>query len=166
MRLGRLSVFLMSVFVMLTCVNLEGVCAMIEDGKTVKFDYVLTVDGEVVDTSEGKQPLEYVQGEGRIVPGLEKEMNGLSEGDKKTVVVDPAGGYGARDENAVRAIPKENFPEDMELNVGQMMQMQTQDGQVFPGTILEVKDNEVVLDFNHPLAGKELNFEVTVVSVS
>lgn len=139
---------------------------MIEKGKTVSMDYTLTVDGKVFDSSEGKAPLQYVQGEGNIIPGLEKELEGLKVGEKKSVVVPAVEGYGERNEQALVELPKENFKtEGAEPQVGMMVQGQTQQGQPLTGTVLEVGEEKIKVDFNHPLAGKELNFEVEIKDV-
>ncbi len=139
--------------------------SVIADGKKVSFDYKLTVDGKVVDTSEGKKPLEYTQGKGMIIPGLEKALVGLKAGDEKSVTVLAAEGYGPVDPKAVVEVPKKNFGEGFDPKVGMMVQMKNQDGQEFAGLIKEVKTDSVMVDFNHPLAGKDLSFAIKIVSV-
>ena len=139
---------------------------MIEAGKTVKFDYTLTVDGQVVDTSTGKQPLEYKHGEGKIIPGLEKEMEGLQVGDSKTVTVAAKDGYGEVNKEAFRSIPKSQIPPNIKLEEGLMVNLQTADGKALPAEVFEIQDDTVVLNFNHPLAGKELLFDVTIVEIN
>lgn len=131
----------------------------------VKFDYTLSVDGEVVETSEGKQPLEYVHGEGKIIPGLAKELTGLKVGDSKVVEVAPADAYGEVLPNAIINMPKDQFPEEFTPEVGLVIEMKNEQGQILPAVIKEIQEEEVTLDFNHPLAGKTLKFDVTIVSV-
>lgn len=138
---------------------------MIENGKTVKFHYTLTVQGEVVDSSDGKTPLEYTHGEKMIIPGLEKELAGLKPGDTKKVTVKADDGYGQIDPNAYVEFPKNNFLEGQEPQVGMVVQIPTKDGQRLAGVVSELKENTVLINFNHPLAGEELLFDVTIVSV-
>ncbi len=143
----------------------KGADGMIENGKTVKFNYTLTVEGQTVDSSEGKEPLEYVQGEGKIIKGLEAQMEGLKAGDTKDITVGPEDAYGVVDQRAVIEIPKTQLGDQVTPQPGMMLQLTTADGQPLTGTIKEVKDETVVVDFNHPLAGKELQFAVEVVEV-
>ncbi|MBF0620235.1 MAG: peptidylprolyl isomerase [Candidatus Omnitrophica bacterium] len=145
-------------------VHAEG--QVIAKGKQVKFDYTLTVDNEKVETTEGKQPLEYIQGEGQLIPGLEKALDGLKAGDVKTVMVKPEEGYGMPDPKAVREFDKEKFPKDIVPKVGMILEMQDPQGQSYPAQVKEMKEKTVLLDFNHPLAGKELKFDVKIVSVA
>jgi FKBP-type peptidyl-prolyl cis-trans isomerase 2 len=143
----------------------NGDAKMIEQGSQVSIDYTLTVDGNVVDTSEGKQPLEYTQGQGQIIPGLEKALEGLEEEVTTKVTVAPEDAYGARNQELVTEVTKDKLGEDIDPQVGMVLQLQDAQGQPMPGTITVVKDDTIILDFNHPLAGKELTFDVTVVSV-
>ena len=133
--------------------------------KKIKFDYTLTVDKEVVETTIGKTPLEYEPGKGQLIPGLEKEMEGMKPGDTKTIVVKPEDGYGMPKTDAVREYPLEKFPQGMEPKVGMVFEMQDEAGNSYPATVKEIKDKVVILDFNHPLAGKELTFDVKIVSI-
>ena len=138
---------------------------VIADGKTISFDYTLTVDGKEVDSSAGKQPLEYVQGEGKIIPGLEKAIIGMKIGEEKEVKVSPEEAYGMPDEKGIQEIQKSLIPSDIELAPGTVLEMSDASGNVFPATVKEIKDQTVILDFNHPLAGKELNFKIKIVSI-
>ena len=146
-----------------------GLChaedAVIAAGKNVKFDYSLTVDGQVVETTKGKQPLAYTQGQNQLIPGLEKEMAGMKAGDEKSIVVKPEDGYGLVRKDAFREFDKTKLPKDTEPKIGMMLELKDKDGNAYPAVISEVKDKTVMLDFNHPLAGKELKFDVKVVSV-
>lgn len=136
----------------------------IQDGSKVSIHYTLTVEGEVVDTSQGNPPLEYVHGQGQIIPGLEEALIGLKSGDKKNAVVIPEKGYGPRFDQAVQKVPSASFPQKDSLKIGDMVSGEVS-GKPFQAKILEVTDADVTLDMNHPLAGKELHFEVEVVSV-
>ena len=138
---------------------------MVGAGKKVSIDYVLTIDGQKIDSSKQGEPLEYTQGRGQLIPGLEKELEGMKAGDKKSVNVSPEEGYGVRNEEAIKEIPRSDLPANLPLEPGKMLRVSTPEGQSFPAVIKEVKKDSVVLDFNHPLAGKELHFDVTVVSV-
>ncbi len=136
----------------------------IEDGKKVGIHYTLTVDGQVVDSSAGKDPLTYTQGSMMIIPGLEKEIKNMKVGDKKTVTVTPEEGYGQRDPAAVHKVPRTAFKDVDNMQVGGVITGESQ-GQKFQAMIVALDDKEVTLDMNHPLAGKTLTFEVELVGV-
>ena len=138
----------------------------IQDGRKVSFDYTLTVDDKIMDSSQGKSPLEYTHGEGKIILGLAKQLRGLRAGDKKTITVSPKEAYGAVNPDAFKEVPRSSLPKDLEPKVGMLLQTKNPDGQLFPVTITEVKENTVVMDFNHPLAGKTLLFQVKIVSIN
>ena len=139
----------------------------IAEHMTVAMDYTLTVDGKVVDSSEGKKPLQYVQGSRQIIPGLERQLVGLRVGDTKDVTVKPEDGYGPVDPAAVIQVKKEQLPPDMKPQIGMMLQGKTGEGRPFRATIREVHpDGGATLDLNHPLAGKTLQFKVKVVSIT
>ena len=136
--------------------------SVIAAGKTVSFDYTLTVDGQVVDSSKGKKPLQYVHGQGKIIPGLEKQLEGLKVGDEKKVVVAPQEGYGKIDPKAVKEIDRSLIPKTIPLTVGTILESTDPNGYTFPAKVTEIKDKTVMLDYNHPLAGKELNFDIKI----
>lgn len=138
---------------------------VITNGSTVSIEYTLTVDGQVVDTSDNRGPLTYKQGSGQIIPGLEKQLTGLKAGEEKSVVVPPAEAYGEIDPGAVQKVPLTTLPKDLKLEPGMALAMQGNDGQQFPVTVKEVDGEQVTLDLNHPLAGKTLQFQVKVVKV-
>jgi FKBP-type peptidyl-prolyl cis-trans isomerase SlyD len=138
----------------------------IEANKKVKFDYTLKVGEEIVETSEGKQPIEYVHGSGAIIPGLESQLAGMKVGDTKSVTVKPEDAYGLPNPEAVKEFPKTSFPKEMVAQIGMVVELQGAEGQPpLPGVIQEVKDTTVLVNFNHPLAGKTLTFDVKIVSV-
>ena len=137
----------------------------VQDGQVVSMDYTLKVDGVVTDTSKGREPLEYVHGAGNIIPGLEREMTGMAVGDSKEVKVAAADGYGERDESAFMDVPRDQFPEEIPMKVGTELQVQNQSGQPMFARIDKVGEKSVRLNFNHPLAGKDLHFNVKVVSL-
>ncbi len=130
---------------------------------TVTLDYTLRVgSGEVVDTSEQSTPLTFDFGKGQIIPGLERELTGLRIGDQKEVYVAPEEGYGPRDPEASLEIPLSRFPDNITPAVGMSLTMQGPKGGEVPVTIVALSDKAATLDFNHPLAGKALQFSVTV----
>lgn len=135
-------------------------------GTVVTMHYKLALDdGEVVDSSEGNDPLTYLHGAQNIVPGLESEMEGKEVGSKFDVSVKPEEGYGPRHPNAVQNVPRGAFPDDAQLEPGIQFKAENEDQQPIMGTIMTVDDETVVVDFNHPLAGQTLNFSIEIVSL-
>ncbi len=131
----------------------------------VSLDYRLHLgDGQVVDQSSPGSPLSYMHGRGQIVPGLEGKLEGMQAGEAKQVVVNPADGYGEYDNRGVQEVPRAMFPPNSDLQVGMMVTAQTPQGEI-PFVVKEVKKDSVVIDLNHPLAGKTLHFDVTVREV-
>ena len=132
----------------------------------VSLEYRLHLgDGQVVDESEPGQPLAYMHGRGQIVPGLEGQLEGMSAGESKKVVVPPSQGYGEHDPRGLQEVPREMFPPNANLQAGVTISAQTADGDVIPITIRELKGEKVVVDLNHPMAGKTLHFDITVREV-
>lgn len=131
----------------------------------VQFNYTLTnAEGEVLDQSRG-EPLAYLHGHHNIIPGLEKQMEGKSAGDKFKAVIAPADAYGEYLAEAVQEVPRANFQGVDSIEVGMQFQSQTDDGHVMLVTVKDVNDEVVVVDGNHPLAGVELTFDVEIVEV-
>jgi FKBP-type peptidyl-prolyl cis-trans isomerase SlyD len=139
--------------------------AMIASGSKVSIHYTLTVDGAVVDSSSGKEPLEYVQGEGMLVPGIEKGLAGAAAGEKRRVVVSPEEGYGEAHPELLIKAPRESLAHLPDLAVGAVVSGEGPDGP-FRAIVRALADEDVTLDLNHPLAGKTLEFDVEVVSVA
>jgi len=131
----------------------------------VSIEYTLTVDGELIDSSEGEGPLDYLHGHANIIPGLEKELTGMSIGDSKKVKVAPAEAYGELDEEAVIEIPRDEFPEDVPLEPGIELEITDDEGDTMFAQIVEIGDDNILLDTNHPLAGKTLHFDVKVTGL-
>jgi FKBP-type peptidyl-prolyl cis-trans isomerase SlyD len=132
--------------------------------------YTLVVDGEVVDMAENDKPLAFIHGIGMMVPGFEKNLEGLTAGSKYEFKLSPEEAYGEYNEDAVVDLPIATFMVDGKikkdmLNIGQVVPMQDQNGNPMNGTILEVTDKIVKMDFNHMLAGKELNFTGEILEV-
>lgn len=137
----------------------------VKDGLVVSMEYKLTVDGEVLDSSEEAGPLQFLVGYGNIIPGLEREMIGMKIGDSKEVTVQPEDGYGEFDEDAFMDVSRSEFPGDMELEEGLELHVTDDDGNHQAAYVAEFDDKTVKLDFNHPLAGAELHFDVKVVAL-
>jgi FKBP-type peptidyl-prolyl cis-trans isomerase SlyD len=139
--------------------------SQVQDGSIVSIEYTLTGDdGKVIDTSTGKEPLTYIHGAGQIVKGLEQELNGLKVGDQKKVSVKPEDGYGLPNDKAVQEIPREKVPAEA-LKEGETLMMKSPDGRAIPIKIAKVNEKTVVVDLNHPLAGKTLHFDVKVKDI-
>ena len=145
--------------------SVNGESMKIEDGKKVKFDYTLKIDGQVVETSNGKEPLEYTQGEGKIIPGLESRLVGLTVGEEKSVIIPAAEAYGEINEEAYREVPKTSLPEGFVPEAGMVLEIKAPDESIVPVVVWEVKEESIVLNFNHPLAGKTLQFDIKIVSI-
>ncbi|HBH24511.1 MAG TPA: peptidylprolyl isomerase [Cytophagales bacterium] len=137
-----------------------------ENGKKVKVHYTgKLTDGTVFDSSEGREPLEFVLGQGSMIKGFENAVMGLGLGDKTSATLKPGEAYGERNNDLIFNFAKEKFPEDINPEVGMKLNMQTAQGQPVPVEVKEVADDHVVLDANHPLAGKELVFDIELVAV-
>jgi len=143
----------------------KKVTTVVADGETVKVNYTLTVDGKVVDSSKGRQPLEFKAGAHQMIPGFEKAVMGMKVGEKKSFKVKPEEGYGPVNPKAFQEVPKNKLPADVTPQAGMTMVAQGKDGKKIPVKIKEVKKDVVVMDLNHPLAGKTLNFDVEVVEI-
>lgn len=137
---------------------------MIKKDSKVTINYTLIVDGKVTDTSKGRAPLEYTQGAGQIIVGLERVLEGKNAGDKISVDIPAKDAYGEINPQATRRVPKTAIQNVEKVKVGDLVGASA-NGHTFRATITEITDTEVVLDFNHPLAGKELHFDVEIVSV-
>lgn len=131
----------------------------------VAIDYVLKDDdGQVLDSSEGQDPLTYLHGVGGIIPGLERELTGKQAGDSMVVSIAPEDAYGERQETLVQEVPREQFGDVEDLQLGMQFQVNSNAGPLVV-TVVEITDSTVTIDGNHPLAGVNLNFEVTVREV-
>ena len=138
---------------------------VIRDGSVVSFEYTLSSeDGKTIESNKGKAPLKYTQGSRQIVPGLEKELAGMKAGDEKRVKVTPEEGYGPVDPKGFQEFPKDKIPSEG-LKVGAVLMANGPGGQQIPVRVHEIKENTVVLDLNHPMAGKTLLFDIKVLDV-
>jgi len=129
--------------------------------KVVTIAYKLTVDGEQIDQGE----LSYIHGHQQIIPGLEKEIEGRAAGDKFTATIAPEEAYGEYNAEGVQVVPRSAFPDDAKVEPGEQFYAQDDQGNPLPLTVTKVEGDEVTVDFNHPLAGKTLNFEVEIKDV-
>lgn len=137
-----------------------------KQGDTVKVHYTGKLkDGSVFDSSANREPLEFTLGSGNMIPGFEQAVLGMDSGDKKTAEIPVDQAYGEKREDMVISVPKENVPGDIQPEVGQQLAIQQQGGQQVPVTVTEVTEEKVVLDANHPLAGKDLVFEIELLEV-
>ncbi|MGX0902892.1 FKBP-type peptidyl-prolyl cis-trans isomerase 2 [Roseovarius sp. MBR-79] len=138
----------------------------VKAGDTVRIHYTGTLsDGETFDSSQGRDPLEFTVGSGQIIPGLDAAIPGMSVGEKKIVEVPADDAYGQADPSARQAVPRADIPAEIPLDLGTQLQVQTPQGQVMPVTVVEVTDEQVVLDANHPLAGRDLTFAIELVEI-
>ena len=139
---------------------------VVEVGKLVKLDYTLTVNNEKIESSIGKKPLEFVAGDKHVIPGLENALMGMRVGEEKLITVESKDAYGDVDPKAFKEFPKTSVPKGAQPKKGMVLQAQAPDGESFPATIFEIKGDKVVLDFNHPLAGKQLKFQVKILDIT
>jgi len=139
--------------------------ATVQNNQVVSMEYTLWVDGEVLDTSDGVGPLEFLAGHGNIISGLEREMIGMKVDDSKEVQIAPADAYGEYDEKAFMDVPSREIPKDMEITVGVELSVSDQSGENRYARVETVGKDAIRLNFNHPLAGKELKFKVKVVGL-
>jgi len=136
----------------------------VADGLVVSLGYSLRLEGgSEIDSSEDEGPLEYLHGEGQIIPGLEKALYGMSVGDEKQVTVSPADGYGEVDADDHIFMPLDSIPSDVDLEIGEPIFLHdSETGDEYQAFIAEIGDDDVKLDFNHPLAGETLYFDVKI----
>ena len=139
----------------------------VKEGDVVKVHYTgKLVNGEQFDSSAGREPLEFTVGAGQMISGFDAAMPGMNLGEKKTINIAPEDAYGPRSEEAIIEFPSENVPADMKLEPGMPLTLNNQAGQPVPVIVVEVKDDVIVLDANHFLAGQELIFDIELVEVN
>ncbi|MBN1116552.1 MAG: peptidylprolyl isomerase [Bacteroidales bacterium] len=133
----------------------------------VKVHYKGTLsNGEIFDSSEGRNPLEFIVGTGQVIPGFDKGVEGMAVNESKTISIPSNEAYGEVREDLIQEVPKSNLPEEIKPEVGMQLVSNTPDGQQIPLIVKEVNDESITVDANHPLAGKDLTFEVTLVGIS
>lgn len=137
-----------------------------KSGDNVKVHYHgKLVDGTTFDSSAGREPLAFKLGSGMVIPGFDNAITGMIVGEKKTINIPFMEAYGPVEEERIMEFPKEQFPKDMEAEVGMQLQMSDNAGHVLPVTIKEIKEDVIVLDANHPLAGQDLCFDIELVEI-
>jgi FKBP-type peptidyl-prolyl cis-trans isomerase 2 len=139
----------------------QETAAVVEEGKLISFTYTLSVDGEVMESNNDQEPLTYIQGGNQILPALEAELLGLTAGSEKAVNLDAANAYGQPSADLIQEVPLEQIPESARV-VGMLLQSPGSPG---PIRVVEIREDIAVLDANHPLAGKDLTFDVIIVAV-
>lgn len=155
--------------------NTENKPLVITDNVVVTLDYELSVDGQIVDSSDGGDPIIFLQGAGQVIAGLEKSIYGMATGESKLIIITPEDGYGEIDSEEIVEVPRDEFPEDFPLEPGVEITVnsENEDGdegeegeeELLEATIVSVSEDSVTLDFNHPLAGKTLTFNVNVLDI-
>ncbi len=139
----------------------------VKHGDVVKVHYTgKLTSGEQFDSSVDREPLEFTVGAGQMIKGFDAALPGMTIGEKKTINISAEEGYGERSEEAMIPFPKENVPEDMKLEPGMTLTLSNQDGQPVPVVVVEVKDDVIILDANHFLAGQVLIFDIELVEIS
>lgn len=136
-------------------------------GDTVKIHYSGTLsDGTPFDSSEGREPIEFAVGAGQVIPGFEKAVEGMAVGESKSVTIPPEDAYGPHQEQLVQEVPNSVLPPDLAPEVGMQLQGTNGDGQTMHFVVTDVKEESLTLDGNHPLAGRELNFDIQLVAIA
>ncbi len=135
-------------------------------GSEVLMHFTLSLtDGTVADSTREGEPLRFVMGDGSLIEGLELVLYGLKQGDLQCLSIEPRDAFGFPDEENIHTMPRSEFPADIQLEAGLIIGFTTPSGEEVPGAIQEIKDDEVVVDFNHPLAGHEIVFDVEILEV-
>lgn len=135
-------------------------------GDVVRVHYTgRLLDGTTFDSSEGREPLEFTVGAGQMISGFDSGVQGMNVGDKKTIQIAADDAYGQRDEEAVIEFPKANVPAELQVEPGMQLTLRNQHGHPIPVVVLDVKEDVIIMDANHQLAGKELVFDVEVVEI-
>jgi FKBP-type peptidyl-prolyl cis-trans isomerase SlyD len=138
----------------------------VANGVVVKLEYTLQVEDELVESTEEDGPIEFLQGFGEIIPGLESALYGMAVGEEKDVEVEPEDGYGEYDADAFEEVPLEIFPDSMDLSLGMPVELYDEDAdETVEGFIAEIRTDTVLVDLNHPLSGETLSFHVKVVGL-
>jgi peptidylprolyl isomerase len=137
-----------------------------KSGDTVKIHYTGTLeDGTQFDSSKGRDPLEFQLGSGQVIPGFDKAVEGMAVGEEKSVTIVSEDAYGPHHQQMVQELPKSALPDGLEPETGMALQAQSQDGRPLTLMVTEVGDESITVDANHPLAGKDLNFDIELVAI-
>ncbi len=139
----------------------------VKNGDNISVEYKGTFeDGTVFDSSEGKEPLTFLVGSGQLIKGFDEAVLGMSINDEKDITLNPENAYGEINPQLVQKVPKNSLPKNNEVKEGMMLIANLPDGQQIPGRITKITDDEAFIDFNHPLAGKVLNFHIKLISIN
>ena len=139
---------------------------IVKTGDRVKVQYTGTLqDGTIFDKSKEEEPLEFTVGSGQVIPGFDKAVEGIKLNEEKKVTLKTEDAYGKRDETLIRKFPKNSLPENFKPEKGMVIRLQDQTGRAIPGTITDITENSITIDLNHPLAGKDLTFNIKVVGI-
>lgn len=139
----------------------------VKENNTVKVHYTgKLTDGQIFDTSEGKEPIEFTLGQGRLIPGFEKGLLNMKLNEKKTLNIAKEDAYGEVNEQLIQEVAKKDLPQDMEPQVGMGLVSKAPDGSEMNLMVVEVKQDAIVIDGNHPLAGRDLVFDIEVVAIT
>lgn len=140
--------------------------AQAKRGDTVRINYTgRFTDGTTFDSSDGREPLQFILGAGQVITGLDSHLEGMEVGSKDTVTIPADAAYGPRREEAVQTVERSTLPQDLDISIGSQLQARTPEGRVIPLTVVAADDSVVKLDANHPLAGKDLVFDVELVEI-
>lgn len=138
-----------------------------KSGDSVKIHYAGSLDdGSLFDSSEGRDPMEFTLGTGQVIPGFDNAVTGMGVGEKKTVRIPADEAYGERDDNLVHEVPKNALPDDLEVEAGMPLQATGPDGQEISLTVVDVSEDSIQVDANHPLAGQALTFDIELVELA
>ena len=160
-----LGILLLGIVLVIGCTG-EGDSAIANDGNTVKVHYTGTLeDGTVFDTSVEHEPLEFTLGEGTLIPGFEEAVRGMQVGQSKTVLIPVEEAYGPHSDDLVLVVGRTQLPEGMDPQVGQQLQMQQANGGMTVVVVTDVSETTITVDANHPLAGKDLTFEIELIEI-
>lgn len=137
----------------------------VQDNLIVTLAYKMIVEEEMLESTEDGEPIEFIQGIGQVIPGLENALYGMKVGDQKTVVIPPEEAYGEYDPESLQETKKDEFSEEVPLDVGTFLDLEDDEGDILSAQIIDTNEDTVTLDFNHPLAGKTLTFEITLTDL-
>ena len=137
----------------------------ITEGSKVVMDYVLAINGKIVDSSKKSGALHYIHGGGTLIKGLESKLDGMKIGEERNIIVPARQAYGDFNKEAVKAVPRDVLPDDFKFEVGQVVQLNSKSGEKIPVRVVKIEDNQIIFDFNHPLAGQDLQYRVKIVDI-
>src|SRR5690625_6759122 len=147
--------------------KIKNILSKVKKGDTVKVHYTGTLkNGEIFDSSQNKEPLEFTMGQGQLIPGFEKAVENLEVGESTTVNIPSEEAYGKLRDELISSVPKNQLPADITPELGMQLQVNQENGQPVPVRIVEITDENLTLDANHPLAGEDLTFEIKLIEVA